>query len=271
MHDRSAPAPPGKTPFALRARHAGMVAAGVALALLAVGMQPPAADEHLVRETGSLTVPAPPVAEAWTSAPSPLPSPAPPPVVAPDVVAVPEDAGAEVPQAVIDRVISAAPDVLVVLGAKVHGGRPGWHLTQRLRTALRLYTALGRRPSLLLTGGHGEAEAMRDFLLARGVPRRQLILENRSRNTVQNACFAMAILERRAPGVRVALLVTTAVRRRGGRVDDHALRALASFTRYAHHVRVGAVSVNRDPALAPRVYLAAPEHLHTHHARSSRS
>jgi hypothetical protein len=181
-----------------------------------------------------------------------------------------------IPPDVLARVRTVNPDVLVVLGARVRYGTPGRNLYQRLRTALRLYDALDRRPALLLSGGKGEAVAMQAFLLAHGVPAAQMILERRSRTTVQNARWSMAILEREPERFRSALLVTTAVRHRGHKLDDHARRALADFVHFSRRVLVSAVSVNADPTIAPRMYVCANpgraaatrRHHHRHHTRS---
>ena len=115
----------------------------------------------------------------------------------------------------VARVRRLRPDVLVVLGARVRHGVPGRHLIQRVSTALALFDALDRRPTLLLTGGHGEAQAMHDWLVAHGVPREHLVLETRARSTVQNALFAMRMVDQIAEPVRTVLVVTTAVLRRG--------------------------------------------------------
>ncbi|GGL16190.1 SanA/YdcF family protein [Planomonospora parontospora] len=78
---------------------------------------------------------------------------------------------AEVPQA----------PVALVLGAAVHGGHPSPMLARRLDIAAELYRA-GRVRALLLSGdngrrGYDEPTAMRDYLLARGVPGRALVLD----------------------------------------------------------------------------------------------
>jgi uncharacterized SAM-binding protein YcdF (DUF218 family) len=158
-----------------------------------------------------------------------------------------------VPNEVLSQLMADPPDVIVVLGARVRAGRPGRHLYRRMRTALRLYHALGNQPMLLLTGGRGEAVAMRDYLLAYGVPEEQLILETRSQNTQQNARYSMQLLERQSPRFQSALLVTTAVAHRR-RIDDHARRALAQFRVYARTVRITAINVNWDLGLIPAVY-----------------
>lgn len=79
----------------------------------------------------------------------------------------------------------------------------------------RLYQD-GKAPLLILTGGHdpqyratSSAEAMRRFMSALGVPDSAMVLEERSRNTSQNAVFTADILARR--GIDRILLVTSAI------------------------------------------------------------
>lgn len=79
----------------------------------------------------------------------------------------------------------------------------------------RLYHA-GKAPLLFLTGGHdpkyratSSAEAMRRFISALGVPDSAMVLEERSRNTTQNADFTADILAGR--GIDRILLVTSAL------------------------------------------------------------
>jgi hypothetical protein len=103
---------------------------------------------------------------------------------------------------------------------------------------------------------------MRDLLVARGVPREHLLLETRARSTVQNAAFSMQLLDRVEEPVRTVLVITTAVLRRGRVYDDHAARALANFSRVAHHVRLAAVSVNAEPWVAPRMYVGSARSAH---------
>ncbi|GAA3152115.1 ElyC/SanA/YdcF family protein [Planomonospora alba] len=71
--------------------------------------------------------------------------------------------------------------VALVLGAAVHGGRPSPMLARRLDIAAELYRA-GRVRALLLSGdngrtGYDEPSVMRDYLIARGVPGRVLVLD----------------------------------------------------------------------------------------------
>lgn len=79
----------------------------------------------------------------------------------------------------------------------------------------RLYQA-GKAPLLVLTGGHdpqyratSSAETMRRFMSALGVPDSAMLLEERSRNTTQNAEFTANVLA--GQGISRILLVTSAL------------------------------------------------------------
>ena len=75
----------------------------------------------------------------------------------------------------------------------------------------------GKVKKLLLTGGSGdllqeqpgEAGLMKDFLLRIGVPEEDIIMENESRNTWENAIFTKKILDERYPDAS-CLLITSA-------------------------------------------------------------
>jgi uncharacterized SAM-binding protein YcdF (DUF218 family) len=68
---------------------------------------------------------------------------------------------------------------------------------RRLDRGIRLYRE-GAAPLLLLSGGGAgpvpEAEIMQQIALSRGVPERALLVERRSRNTVENAREAAQLL-----------------------------------------------------------------------------
>ena len=95
----------------------------------------------------------------------------------------------------------------------------------RVWYAARLFHA-GKAPLLLLSGGSdpqrhafSEARAMAVFLQDLGVPAPALVLEEDSRNTLENAAFSAKLLNER--GIRHVLLVTSAL---------HMPRALALFS-----------------------------------------
>ena len=103
-------------------------------------------------------------------------------------------------------------DVVIVLGAGLTGGEVGSHLAARLDTALE-YLQRNPHAMVIVCGGLGinqpntEAEAMARYLIARGVPPENIILEDRSTSTYENLTFAKEILADYFPdGFRAALV-----------------------------------------------------------------
>lgn len=79
--------------------------------------------------------------------------------------------------------LARVPDsqAALVLGAGLYGGQPSPMLARRLDIAAGLYHG-GKVAALLLSGDNGRADydeptAMRDYLLARGVPERVMVLD----------------------------------------------------------------------------------------------
>ena len=113
-----------------------------------------------------------------------------------------------------------AYDAGIVLGAALWNGEPSPGLKERLDKALELYRDGGFR-YFILTGGYDypgsrltEAEGMRNYLAALGVPEDRMLLENEARSTYENLLFSRRIMERE--DLRTALIVTH---------DFHAARA----------------------------------------------
>ncbi|WP_165165467.1 YdcF family protein [Corynebacterium qintianiae] len=73
---------------------------------------------------------------------------------------------------------------IVVLGARVLGGRPSRMLEARLSAALGLFHDDPGRP--VVVSGFGEADVMADWLAAHGVPRGAITLERAARSTNEN-------------------------------------------------------------------------------------
>ncbi len=102
-------------------------------------------------------------------------------------------------------------DVALVLGAAVHAGKPSPVFEQRIRHAVDLYHA-GRVDKLMLTGGVGagdrvaESEAARAYCLAAGVAADDILLEVRSRTTLQNLLESRPVLA--AEGLTTVLVVS---------------------------------------------------------------
>lgn len=116
-----------------------------------------------------------------------------------------------------NRKASPGADYVIVLGAKVNGTVPSKALRSRIRTA---FTYLQANPDAkaILTGGQGageditEALCMQRELLALGIEEERLILEDRSRTTVENIAFASTFIKKK----NIYLVIVTS--------DFHALR-----------------------------------------------
>ena len=102
-------------------------------------------------------------------------------------------------------------DAALVLGAAVIGSTPTPVLEERLRHAGQLYKD-GQVGRIVVTGGLSpeddltEAEASRDWLVEDGVPAEAIVLEDRSRTTIENLQFAKPVLE--ANGIGDVLVVS---------------------------------------------------------------
>ena len=112
-------------------------------------------------------------------------------------------------------------DCIIVLGARVwEDGSPSSTVIYRCESALSAWRA-GLAPVMILCGGQGgnepmtEAEAMRRWLSAQGVPEAAMILEETSANTRQNLENAHGIMRER--GYATAAVCTS---------DYHLRRAL---------------------------------------------
>ncbi|MCL1963667.1 MAG: YdcF family protein [Firmicutes bacterium] len=113
-------------------------------------------------------------------------------------------------------------DVMTILGAQVYAdGVPSPWLASRLELALTLY-AKGYAGKIITTGAQGsdepmpEAEMMKAYLVANGVPREAVYCDPASYDTIQNITNAKAIMDAR--GLRTAIVVTS---------DYHLWRALS--------------------------------------------
>ncbi len=82
-------------------------------------------------------------------------------------------------------------DAIVVMGAAQYDGRPSPIFAARLDHAVELYLA-GVAPRLIVTGGKAtgdrttEAAAAETYAIAHGVPKTAILVEDRSRNTLES-------------------------------------------------------------------------------------
>lgn len=113
-------------------------------------------------------------------------------------------------------------DAIIVLGARIYAdGSPTPALERRLDRALGVYQD-GYAPLIITCGAQGddepmpEADAMRNYLIEKGVPEDAVLAENESYNTQESLANAKAILDAR--GLEDAIIVSS---------DYHLWRALS--------------------------------------------
>ncbi|MDN0062738.1 YdcF family protein [Collinsella ihumii] len=116
----------------------------------------------------------------------------------------------------------AAPDrknaykFIVVHGAAIEGTRPSPVLMDRLDCAFTLWERQGKKGTIIVSGGQGsdeelsEARVMHDYLRDRGVPKKQLVEEDRSSTTRENLAFSREVMGglTTAESYRVALVTS---------------------------------------------------------------
>lgn len=86
-------------------------------------------------------------------------------------------------------------DVIIVLGGDaLPTGAINGQTSERVTTAVALYQAEAA-VQIVMSGGDGVADAMRDMAVAAGVPPEAILIENASRSTLQNALFTADIAE----------------------------------------------------------------------------
>lgn len=108
-------------------------------------------------------------------------------------------------------------DILILLGAETPtDGYIGASTYWRSVYGVRAWRE-GHFRTIVVCGGSGIAESMREFLVFEHVPADKIVLENRSRSTRENALFAAALLKN-TPGRKV--LLTS---------DFHMYRSLRAF------------------------------------------
>jgi uncharacterized SAM-binding protein YcdF (DUF218 family) len=131
-------------------------------------------------------------------------------------------------------------DALIILGYRCDGGKIHPFLQDRLDTALRLMEK-HQYKRILLSGGavasdRSEAEIMRDYLISRGVREERLILEQKSRNTVQNAVNCKMLMD--LNGLETCLLLSNSFHIRRMKYIMNALGIPASFYADRHPAKV---------------------------------
>ncbi len=102
-------------------------------------------------------------------------------------------------------------DCIIVLGCRVYGTTPSPFLTGRLDRGLELYNE-GYGKYIIVSGGKGEgesiseAEAMRQYLLSKGMDNSKIIAEDKSSSTMENLINSKKIMD--AMGFHSAVIVS---------------------------------------------------------------
>ena len=110
-------------------------------------------------------------------------------------------------------------DYIIIHGAGLDGPRPTPLLAGRIDKALELWKKQHQRGKFVVSGGQGsdevvsEAQAMRDYLLEKGVPGDAILMEDKSTTTWENLRYSLAIINAdRATGVGATSAATVASR-----------------------------------------------------------
>ena len=125
-------------------------------------------------------------------------------------------------------------DYIIVLGAAVYGDQPSLTLVRRLEGA-RDYLLAYPDSVAIVSGGMGpgetvtEAQAMRDWLTANGIPAERVLMEPKATSTMENLQFSFDI-----------------IRSRGGEPDGHV--AIVSSAYHLYRAKLMAKNMGVDAA-----------------------
>ena len=110
-------------------------------------------------------------------------------------------------------------DYIIIHGAGLDGPRPTPLLAGRIDKALELWSKQHQHGKFVVSGGQGadevvsEAQAMRDYLLDKGVSADAILMEDKSTTTWENLRYSLAIINAdRATGVGATSAATVASR-----------------------------------------------------------
>ncbi|MCP1638912.1 uncharacterized SAM-binding protein YcdF (DUF218 family) [Streptococcus gallinaceus] len=110
--------------------------------------------------------------------------------------------------------ITYQPDYIVVLGSGLIGDKIPPLLEQRLEKGIFYYEKFDKRPNIIVSGGQGsdetisEAQAMAQYLLAKGIKQEKLLVENKSTTMLENLTFSRRLVVEKIKGTPRFLVVT---------------------------------------------------------------
>ena len=133
---------------------------------------------------------------------------------------------------------------VIVLGAGIRGETPSLVLRYRLESCLD-YLTKNPKALVVVTGGRGpqeeitEALAMERYLLEKGVPKEQIVREEKATSTFENFVYSKQILDQQFQYGYTAALITN---------DFHIYRAsrlaeIAGITAHTYHAKLDFYSV----------------------------
>lgn len=102
-------------------------------------------------------------------------------------------------------------DILIVLGAAVHGETPSNALANRLDAAVE-YLNANANSKAIVTGGQGaqenitEAAAMEKYLVERGIDKERIIKEEKATSTSENYRYSKEIIDDWFPSAKIATI-----------------------------------------------------------------
>lgn len=102
-------------------------------------------------------------------------------------------------------------DCIIVLGCQVYGMTPSPFLAWRTEQAFKLYKE-GYGKYIIVSGGKGpgenisEAEAMKRYLLSKGVEASKILIDDKSGSTMANLINSKAIMDKE--GLKTAVIVS---------------------------------------------------------------
>ena len=104
-------------------------------------------------------------------------------------------------------------DYIIIHGCGLSGGERLTKLLQnRVDKAIAVYQRCERKPIIIPSGGQGpdeklsEAQAMKNYLVAQGIPAIHIVLEGRSATTRENLQYSKSIIDVRPGGKKTALV-----------------------------------------------------------------
>lgn len=128
-------------------------------------------------------------------------------------------------------------DYIIIHGAGLDGPRPTPLLAGRIDKALELWNKQHQHGKFVASGGQGadeivsEAQAMRDYLLEKGVPADAILMEDKSTTTWENLKYSLGVMhDDRAASVNAVLSVGSTDGTTATADDDAATTAAGDFT-----------------------------------------